>query len=191
LRLQCGWFTDSRLSSLSAQARYLLLACECWSRSNRTNGMISKPRMVEIMSTCVTTKEHAYELIDTGLVFFENNYFTVVGLTVDSEEQSIATVEALLCEADADPLRSHWRGCLSAQEEKSKPINVGSWRLAVINKWLNGVSTPKKYENKRNTAHANTIAKIDAMAKYMMEMAADAPKEQTFRVSEKEILEIE
>jgi hypothetical protein len=191
LRLQCGWFTDSRLSSLSAQARYLLLACECWSRSNRTNGMISKPRMVEIMSTCATSKEHAYELIDTGLVFFESNYFTVVGLTVDSEEQSIATVEALLCEADADPLRSHWRGCLSVQEEKSKPINIGSWRLAVINKWLNGVSTPKKYENKRNTAHANTIAKIDAMAKYMMEMAADAPKEQTFRVSEKEILEIE
>jgi hypothetical protein len=80
---------------------------------------------------------------------------------------------------------------LQAQEEKSKPINVGSWRLAVLNKWLNGVSTPKKHENKRIQAHANTIAKIDAMAKYMMEQAADAPKENVASLGERQLLEIE
>ena len=177
MRLVYGWFTDTRLVSVSASARYLLIASECWSRSNRTLGQVSKQKMIEIMVTCAVTKEHAYELIDSGLMYFEDGAFTIVGLTVDNETQCIDTAEKLLCEADEDPIRSHWRSCLSAQEHKSKPILVGAWRLAVLNKWMNGMSTPKKHENKRNVAHANTIAKIDAMAAYMMENAADAPTE--------------
>ena len=143
------------------------------------------------MDTCVVSKTHTYELIDAGLVYFEEGYFTIVGLTIDTQELCLDTVESILSECDANPLRSHWRGHLQAQEEKSKPINVGSWRLAVLNKWLNGVSTPKKHENKRIQAHANTIAKIDLMAKYMMEQAADAPKKTVASLTERQLMEIE
>ena len=189
MRLVYGWFTDSRLSGLSASARYLLIASECWSRSHKTLGQVSKQKMLEIMVTCAVTKEHAYELIDLGLMYFEDGYFTIIGLTVDNETQCIQTAEKLLCEADEDPIRSHWRSCLSAQEHKSKPILVGAWRLAVLNKWMNGISTPKKHETKRNTAHANTIAKIDAMAAHMMEWASDAPTEDAS--NNKELMVIE
>lgn len=184
MRLVYGWFTDSRLNGLTAQAKYLLIASECWSRSHRTTGVVPKQKMLEIMVTCSVSKEHAYELIDAGLIYFEDGHFTIVALTVDNEVQCIQTAEAILTEADSDAMRSHWRGCLSAQELKSKPILVGAWRLAVLNKWANGIGTPKKYENKRNQAHANTIAKIDAMAAYMMDRASDAKQE-------KEILVIE
>lgn len=184
MRLVYGWFTDKRLEVLTPQARYLLIASECWSRSNRTYGVIGKQKMLNIMVTCSVVKEHAYELIDAGFMYFEGGSFTIIGLTEDSEAQCIATVESMLSEADDDPLRSHWRGCLSAQEHKSKPIHVGAWRLAVLNKWMNGISVPKKFENKRNSAHASTIAKIDAMAAHMMDMVAEQGKTKEMMVIE-------
>lgn len=73
-------------------------------------------------------------------------------------------VESLLHEADADPLRRHWRGVLLAAERDADPERPDAWRLKVLRNWLAGDGAPPPPESRSERPAPGTLPAVPARA---------------------------
>lgn len=87
-----------------------------------------------------------------------------VGRRRPGRESAKDLVESLLHEADADPLRRHWRGVLLAAERDADPERPDAWRLKVLRNWLAGDGAPPPPESRSERPAPGTLPAVPARA---------------------------
>lgn len=170
MRVRLSWFINSRLESLPASSRFLLLALETFCHAKDTRGSVPNEVMANMIQMCNASISDVAHLTLANIIAFDGTEYFLFGFEESYDQKLEREVEVILADCDASADRYHWRKALETIEVKTNPRYKARWRMKVLDAWLMGDNAPALTGGTRVDVYVRTKSKIDACADAMLQM---------------------